>query len=69
MTQAGNEYDGAAVAHAAMLIKYLTNAPARKTVLAVICEMEALLQGLETGRWCSFRVSLLIQLVIPEYHF
>jgi hypothetical protein len=46
MTQAGNEYDGAAVAHAALAIKVMHSAPAKKTARAMICEIEARLGDL-----------------------
>ena len=49
MTQAGNEYDGAAVAHAALVIRLLMDAPWRKTQRALVCEIEARLGDLESG--------------------
>lgn len=52
MIENGDEYDGAAVAHAAVLLKLLAAGPGRKTARAVVCEFEELLRGLESGaRW------------------
>jgi len=49
MTQAGNEYDGAAVAHAAQAIRVMRSAPAKKTARAMIREIEAMIGNLESG--------------------
>ena len=46
MTQAGNEYDGLAVEHAAMLLKALASAPAKMTARQAL---EAGLRSLESG--------------------
>ena len=52
MTENGDEYDGATVAHAAALIKLLAVGPGRKIAPAAICELEKLLRDLESGaRW------------------